>query len=74
MVLMPDRVFERAAEVPEALTDRGTHRSAGTVDLMVAATAELHGLTPLHYDKDLPQIAAVTGQRVRWVAEPGSLP
>lgn len=73
-VLMPDRVFERAAEVQEALTDRGTHRSAGTVDLLVAATAELHGLTLLHYDADFLQISAVTGLRVRWVAEPGSLP
>jgi hypothetical protein len=73
-VLMPDRVFERAAEVQEALTDRGAHRSAGTVDLLVAAAAELHGLTLLHYDTDFLQIAAATGQRLRWVADPGSMP
>jgi len=27
------------------------HRSAGPVDLVVAATAELHGLTLLHHDR-----------------------
>jgi predicted nucleic acid-binding protein len=68
-----DRVYERAASVQETLTDRGTHRSAGPVDLIVAATAEVHGLTLLHYDADFLQIAGVTGQPVHWVAEPGSI-
>ena len=72
-VVMPERVFDRAAEVQDALIDRGTHRSAGPVDLLVAATAETHGLTLLHYDADLLQIAEVTGQPVRWLAEPGSV-
>ena len=73
-VVMPDRAFERAAEVQDALIDLGKHRSAGAVDLLlVAAAAQLHGLTLLHYDADFQQIAAVTGQHARWVAEPGSL-
>src|SRR5262245_14662172 len=42
-VAVPDRVFNRAAEVQEAMTARGTHRSAGVVDLLLAATAELNG-------------------------------
>ena len=41
-VVMPDRVYERADSVQETLTDRGAHRSAGPVDLLVAATAELY--------------------------------
>lgn len=72
-VVMPDRVFERAQNVQEGLVDRGTHRSAGAVDLLVAATAEEHGLTLLHYDKDFLCVAAVTGQPVHWLAPPGSI-
>jgi predicted nucleic acid-binding protein len=33
-------------------------------DLLIAATAELHGLTVLHVDKDFELIADVTGQSV----------
>lgn len=72
-VAMPDRVFDRAIEAQTAMTDRGTHRSAGAVDLLLAATAELHRLTLLHYDRDFLHVADVTGQPVRWVAEPGSI-
>ncbi|GAA0812618.1 PIN domain nuclease [Spirilliplanes yamanashiensis] len=72
-VLVPDRVWERAADVQAAMTDRGTHRSAGPVDLLVAACAELLDLTLLHYDADFDAVAVVTGQRTRWLAEPGSI-
>lgn len=70
---MPDRVFRRADEVQAILTDRGWHRSASAVDLLVAATAELSSLTLLHYDHDYQQVASVTGQAATWVAEPGSI-
>ena len=33
---------------------------------MVAATAELQGLTLLHRDRDFECIAAVTGQALQW--------
>jgi hypothetical protein len=36
------------------------------VDLVVAATAELFGLTLLHHDRDFAAIAGVTGQSLRW--------
>lgn len=72
-VAMPDRVFDRARHVQEALTAQGAHRSAGAVDLLVAATADLHGLTLVHYDHDLDQITKVTGQAVAWLAPPGSV-
>jgi predicted nucleic acid-binding protein len=72
-VLMPERVFERAYEVQAALTDRGTHRSAGPVDLLLAATAEVSGLVLLHYDRDFEQVVEVTGQRTSWLAEPGTV-
>lgn len=47
-------------------TPRGQHRSAGTADLVVAATAEPQGLTLLHRDRDFECIAAVTGQALQW--------
>lgn len=72
-IAMPERVFGRAEEVQGLLTDRGWHRSASAVDLLVAATAELERLTLLHYDHDHDQIATVTGQAVVWLAEPGSM-
>jgi len=61
-----DRAFARAWEVQGDLTNVGQHRSAGPVDLVVAATAELHGLTLLHHDRDFAVIARVTGQATRW--------
>ncbi len=61
-----DRAFARAWEIQGDLTNVGQHRSAGPVDLVVAATAELHGLTLLHHDRDFDVIARVTGQATRW--------
>ena len=71
--LMPDSIFVRAAKVQDLLTVRGAQRSAGPVDLLVAATAEAHGMTLLHYDRDFEQVAQVTGQPTRWIAKPGSI-
>jgi predicted nucleic acid-binding protein len=65
-VPVDDRAYSRAWQVQEALTKRGQHRSAGAVDLIVAATAELQGLTLLHRDRDFECIAAVTGQALQW--------
>lgn len=61
-----DRAHARAWEVQGELTGLGQHRSAGPVDLVVAATAELFGLTLLHHDRDFATIAGVTGQYLRW--------
>ncbi len=69
----PERVFERAREVQAEMTERGTHRSAGPVDLLIAATAEAHDLTLLHYDRDYEHVAEVTGQEVLWLSSPGTL-
>ncbi|GLX18431.1 PIN domain nuclease [Streptomyces lavendulae] len=68
---VPESVYVRARAVQRLLTGRGEHRSAGPVDLLVAATAELTGLTLLHCDKDFDAIARATGQPTRWVARPG---
>lgn len=71
---VPDRVYARAAEVQAAMTARGTHRSAGVVDLLLAATAERSALTLVHYDHDFDEIVKVTGQPAVWLAPPGSIP
>lgn len=63
-VPMSDSAPERAAHVQQLLTERGEHRSAGAVDLLIAATAELDTLTVLADDRDFETIAAVTGQPV----------
>ena len=72
-IAVPDRAFTRAAEIQEAMTARGTHRSAGVVDLLLAATAELSGLTLIHYDHDFDEIVKITSQPAIWVAAPGSI-
>jgi predicted nucleic acid-binding protein len=69
-VPMADRAFERAAEIQEALTRRGEHRSAGALDLLIAATAERHQLIILSEDRDFETVAAVTGQPVRRITTP----
>jgi predicted nucleic acid-binding protein len=53
---------DRAVEVLTLLADRGQHRAPSIPDLLIAATAELAGLTVLHCDKDFDLIATVTGQ------------
>jgi len=55
-------IERRAVQVQLALTERGQHRAASIADLLVAATAEINGLTVLHFDKDFDLIASVTGQ------------
>ncbi|WP_328631600.1 PIN domain nuclease [Streptomyces sp. NBC_00356] len=58
----PDHTFRRAREVQQLLVDHAEHRSAGPVDLVVAAVAELSHLTLLHCDRDFETIARHTGQ------------
>jgi predicted nucleic acid-binding protein len=55
-------IEDRAVEVLMLLADRGQHRAPSIPDLIVAATAELAGLTVLHLDKDFEIIANITGQ------------
>jgi len=55
-------IEDRAVQVQMLLADRGQHRAASIPDLLVAATAEIVGLTLLHVDKDFELIASVTGQ------------
>ncbi|MGH3480236.1 MAG: PIN domain nuclease [Nocardioidaceae bacterium] len=55
-------IEDRALEVQLLLTNKGQHRAPSIPDLIIAATAELAGLTVLHLDKDFDLIAELTGQ------------
>lgn len=55
-------IEDRSVEVLTLLADRGQHRAPSIPDLIIAATAELSGLTVLHLDKDFEIIARITGQ------------
>jgi predicted nucleic acid-binding protein len=68
-VPMSERVYERAEAVQQMLTETGKHRSAGPVDLLIAATAERERLTVLCDDHDYTVVASVTGQPVKLVTD-----
>ena len=53
---------DRAVPVQLALAGKGQHRAPSIPDLLIAAAAELGGLTVLHLDKDFDLIASITGQ------------
>ena len=57
-------IEDRALEVQMRLADLGHHRAPSVPDLIVAATAELAGLTVLHVDKDFELIAKLSGVAV----------
>jgi predicted nucleic acid-binding protein len=61
----------RALQVQRLLAHR-SQRGRKIPDLLVAAAAEEHGLTVLHYDADFDLISAVTGQPCRWAVPAGT--
>ena len=65
--------WDRATYVMVLLAEKGKHRSVGIPDLLIAAVAERHGLTLVHYDSDFDHVAQITGQAVRWLAPRGAL-
>ena len=67
------RSERRAIEVQQALMSVGHHRAVKLPDLLIAATAEVEGLTVLHYDADFDRIATITDQPAEWVVPAGSI-
>jgi predicted nucleic acid-binding protein len=55
-------IEDRAVEVLALLADRGQHRAPSVPDLIIAAAAELAGLTVLHLDNGFDLIAEITDQ------------
>ena len=69
-----DEDWRRALDVQGALWRAGQMRAVGLPDLLVAAIAERERVTIVHYDGDYDLIARITGQPVRWVVPPGTVP
>jgi hypothetical protein len=63
-------IEDRAVEILTLLADRGQHRAPSVPDVIIAATAELAGLTVLHLDKDFEVIAEITGQPIERLVMP----
>jgi predicted nucleic acid-binding protein len=61
---VPDRAYDWATNVQQHLTETDKHRSAGAIDLLIAATAAHHRLSILTEDRDYLAVADVTGQPV----------
>jgi predicted nucleic acid-binding protein len=72
-VAFDNRTGATARETQARLAARSQHRGATPVDIVVAALAQTHGLTVLHYDHHFDAIAGVTGQPSEWLARRGTL-
>ncbi|MFI0728178.1 PIN domain nuclease [Streptomyces sp. NPDC021225] len=68
----PDEAWDRALDVQTQLIAAGNWKALSVSALVIAATAERHGVIVLHYDGDYDMIAAVTGQPTRWVVPSGT--
>ncbi|MDN5933397.1 MAG: PIN domain-containing protein, partial [Pseudonocardia sp.] len=60
-------IWDRVLEVQRGLARRSMICAVGVADLVIAAVAERHRVTVLHYDADFEHVAAITGQPVEWV-------
>ena len=69
----PDDVWDTVLATQRALVDTSRHRTVKLPDLIIAAVAQRHAATVLHYDSDYDMIAEVTGQPTRWLVERGTL-
>jgi predicted nucleic acid-binding protein len=67
----PD-IISRAKGVQKLLAAAGL-KGRKVPDLIIAAAAELAGLTVLHYDHDFELIASITGQAQAWIVPRGTV-
>jgi hypothetical protein len=67
------RVELAANRSQRALAARSRHRGPTPADLLIAAVAEVHDVTLLHYDRHFDVIARATGQAAEWLARRGTL-
>ncbi len=68
-----DADLGRARDVQAELMSSGRLRAIPWSDLVIAAIAERHGVTVLHYDSDFDMIEEITGQPTQWVVPRGSV-
>lgn len=64
--------WDRARDVFRSLASvtGGYQQSVPIPDALIAAVAERHDATVVHFDRDFERIAAITGQHCRWVVQP----
>lgn len=64
--------WDRARDVFRSLAavTGGYQQSVPIPDALIAAVAERHHVTVVHFDRDFERIAAITGQDCRWIVQP----
>ncbi|MGI9051133.1 MAG: PIN domain-containing protein [Ilumatobacteraceae bacterium] len=72
LVEIEPRHFRRALQMQRLLVDRGL-RGRKVPDLLIAAAAEGHTMTVIHYDRDFDHISTITGQPTTWVVPSGTI-
>ena len=70
---MPVELWARSRETQLALAASGDHRRVPPADLLLASTAEVAGVSLIHYDRDYERIAAVSDLQHRWLVNDGDL-
>jgi predicted nucleic acid-binding protein len=68
-----ERSEDAAWRIQAVFAERSQHRGPSPVDVLIAAIAEVNGVTLLHYDRHFDAIARVTGQPMEWLARRGTL-
>ena len=68
-----DEHWQRALEVQRSLARVSRQRDVGLTDLLVAAVAEQHHVTVLHYDSDYDTISEFIDLQAKWVVERGNI-
>jgi predicted nucleic acid-binding protein len=59
---VPESAWRWVETAQYKLTQKGQHRAAGQIDLLVCATAVHHGLAVLHVDHDFATVATVLSE------------
>ena len=70
---MPVELWARSRETQLALAASGDHRRVPPADLLLASTAEVAGVSLIHYDRDYERIAAVSDLQHRSLVNDGDL-
>jgi predicted nucleic acid-binding protein len=66
--------WDRALDIQNQLVRAGLLRAVSLPDLVIAAVAERHRVTLLHYDHDFEHIRSVTRQAMDWIQPAGTIP
>ena len=68
-----DEHWQRALDIQRSLARVSRRRDVGLTDLLVAAVAEHHRITVVHYDSDYDTICEFIDLQAQWVVERGNI-